>query len=236
MFNIKDLGRDTWTSVMDILALFQELSSPAGKEAVGVFMEKYSNFLAELDGEAAALNTKLAQIPILEAALEEANNREDHEKSSSAEKNDSISELQKRVKDLEAVLSRQQERAMACRVFSDNMIGALRKKVDDLETHLAKETKRSHDYRDSWESECRTTATRDKEIVSLKSELTKEKIQLEISRNIVKKRDISLSDQAREIAEITAASKAMLTTSQEGVEHKASTVATPSKKVKKSKE
>ncbi|RFN48424.1 hypothetical protein FIE12Z_7335 [Fusarium flagelliforme] len=236
MFNIKDLGRDTWTSVMDILALFQELGSPAGKEAVGVFMEKYSTFLAEVDHEAAALNTKLAQIPILEAALEEANNREDHGKSSSAEKNGSISELQKKVKDLEAAISRQEERANSCRVFSDNKIGALRKKVDNLETDLAKERKRSDDYRDSWESQCRTTAKREKEIVSLKSELAKEKRQLEISRNIVKKRDISLSDQAREIFQITAASNAMLASLQEGVDHKPPTVATPSKKVKKSEE
>jgi len=202
MFNIKDLGRETWTSVMNILILFQKLGSPTGKEAVGVFMEKYSNFLAEVDHEAAALNNKLAQIPILEAALKEANDREDHERSSSAEKNGDISDLQKKVKDLEAALSRQQQRATSCRAFSDNKIGALRKRVDALETDLAKETKRSDDYRDSWESQCRTTAKRDKEIVSLKSELAKEKRQLEISRNIVKKRDISLSDQAREIAEI----------------------------------
>ncbi|KAH7174998.1 uncharacterized protein B0J16DRAFT_324449 [Fusarium flagelliforme] len=236
MFNIKDLGRDTWTSVMDILALFQELGSPAGKEAVGVFMEKYSDFLAEVDHEAAALNAKLAQIPILEAALEEANNRDDHAKSASAEKNGNISDLQKKVKDMEAALSRQQERAISCRVFSDNKIGALRKKVDGLETNLAKETKRSDDYRDSWESQCRTTAERDKEIVSLKSELAKEKRQLEISRNIVRKREIFFSDQAGEITEITDASKAILATSQEGVDHKASTVATTSKKVKSSEE
>ncbi|CAG7556438.1 unnamed protein product [Fusarium equiseti] len=236
MFNTNDLGRETWTSVMNILVLFQELGNPAGKEAVGVFLEKYSKFLAEVDHEAAVLNNKLAHIPILEDALKEANNREDQEKYSSAEKNGKISDLQKKVKDLEATLSRQQQRANSCRVFSDNKIGALRKKVDHLETDLAKETKRSDDYRESWESQCRTTAKRDEEIVSLKSELAKEKRQLEISRNIVKKRDISLSDQARETAEITAASKAMLPISQEVVDHKASMVVTPSKKVKESEE
>ena len=148
MSNIKDLGIDTWTSVMDILALFQELGSPAGKEAVGVFMEKYSNFLTEVDREVAALNTKLAQIPILEAALKEANNRKDHGNSASAEENANIEDLQK--------------------------------KVQDLET--------------------------------------------------------ALSDQAREMAEITAVSKAILDASQEDVDHEASTVALPSEKVEKSEE
>ncbi|KAJ4129023.1 hypothetical protein NW768_007552 [Fusarium equiseti] len=99
MFNIKDLGRDTWTSVMDILALFQELDSSAGKEAVAVFMEKYSTFLTEVDREAAALNAKLAQIPILEAALKGANDREDHEAISN------ISDLQMKVQHLETALS-----------------------------------------------------------------------------------------------------------------------------------
>ncbi|KAJ4007506.1 hypothetical protein NW752_010165 [Fusarium irregulare] len=124
MFNIKDIGRDSWTSVMDILALFQELGSPAGKEAVGVFMERYSNFLTEVDQEVAALNTKLAQIPILEAALKEANDRKDHGNSASAEENANIEDLQKKIQDLETALSDQAREMAEITAASKRMLAA----------------------------------------------------------------------------------------------------------------
>lgn len=130
MFNIKDIGRDTWTSVMDILALFQELDSPAGKEAVAAFMEKYSNLLAEVDREVAALNTKLAQIPVLGAALTEANNRKDHGNSASAEENPNIEDLQKRVQDLETDLSDQAREMAEITAASEKMLAASQEDAD----------------------------------------------------------------------------------------------------------
>ena len=131
MFNIKDLGRDTWTSVMDILALFQELGSPAGKEAVGVYVEKYSNFLVEVDRELVALNTKLAQIPILEAALKEANNRKDHGDSNSAEKNGNVSDLQKNVDDLETSLSDLAREIAEIDAVSEKILADLQEDIDE---------------------------------------------------------------------------------------------------------
>ena len=129
MSNVKDLGRDTWTSVMDILALFQELDSPAGKEAVRVFMEKYFKLLAEVDREVATLNTKLAQIPISEAALKEANDCKDYKDSASVEENANIEDLQKKVQGLETALSNQVRETAKVTAASKAMVDALQKDV-----------------------------------------------------------------------------------------------------------
>ncbi|RBR04556.1 uncharacterized protein FIESC28_11539 [Fusarium coffeatum] len=141
MSNIEDLGRDTWTSVMDILALFQELGSPAGKEAVGVFMEKYSNLLAEVDREVGALNTKLAQIPILEAALKEANNRKDDRNSASAEEHANIEDLQKEVQDLETALSDQARDMAEMTAASKEMLAASQEDIDEKTSRVATPSK-----------------------------------------------------------------------------------------------